>query len=406
MRSVCITAALFALPSLLLAQGKNVLFYGNSFSYFNGGVAHLVRLIAQEAGLPVPFCQEQWVAGQDLLFHATDPTQVAAISNSLPAGQTWDIVVMQGISTEATVALGDPVRFRNAAIQILGNVRAHSPAVTGVMYQTSVRAAGHAMYPTSFPNPLAMHNEVRDNYRNVIPALVAAHGPNAAVNAATGDCAAYFEFAPSIYFNDLHHPGYPLTLMASMCLFTSIYGRLVWDITPNFAQPSPLAVRLTQLGINLADWQRFAGIADLCADRSRRVFPGSGDDLLLDAAAQTSTLTALPRQPSTIGSNLQLRLRSQNGIFDQAPAFLLIDLFPTGQPPAPSLLYPEIAIDFGGAGIAAQAATLTTPLTLGVTMPFTLPGLSVLVQGLVLAPSAETGNLLLTTTDAIELAFF
>ncbi|MEO6598002.1 MAG: hypothetical protein ABIP94_24935, partial [Planctomycetota bacterium] len=97
--------ALLSLPCVLVAQGKNLLFYGNSFSFFNAGVARVVKFIAIEAGYPAPTTVERLVSGQDLRFHATDPGQVAAISNSLPPGQTWDRVIMQGLSTESTTTL-------------------------------------------------------------------------------------------------------------------------------------------------------------------------------------------------------------------------------------------------------------------------------------------------------------
>ena len=55
--SVHMALAVFALASLGAAQGKNLLFYGNSFSFFNGGVAPLVRAIAIEAGYQAPVYQ-------------------------------------------------------------------------------------------------------------------------------------------------------------------------------------------------------------------------------------------------------------------------------------------------------------------------------------------------------------
>ncbi len=397
--------AILLLASALHAQGKNLLFYGNSFSYFNGGVAQLVRAIAIEAGFPAPTYQERLFAGQDLHFHATDPGQVAAISNFLPPGQTWDTVIMQGISTEATQALGHPVQFVADAILILGNVRNHSPAAKGVMYQTWARAQGHSYYPSIFPSPLAMHNEVRTNYRNAIPALEAVYGTGAAVNSAAGDCAALFEFDPAIYYIDLHHPRKELTVMASMCLFTSIYSRLVCDITPNLSQPSPLGALLNNYGLNGADWSRLAGIADCCAAPALRMYPGSGDEFLLETGTQPGLLTACPHKTMTIGSLVQVRISSRNGVYNTAPAFLLADLFPTGQPPVPLVFFPEIAVDLGTMAVLLAAPDLGNPLTLSVQMSFTVPGASIMVQGLAWAPSAETGNPLFTTTDGHEFVF-
>ncbi|HEX5050313.1 MAG TPA: hypothetical protein VFZ65_00945 [Planctomycetota bacterium] len=398
--------AVLSLPSALLAQGKNLLFYGNSFSFFNGGVAQVVRAIAIEAGYPSPTIQERLVSGQDLHFHATDPGQVAAISNFLPPGQTWDDVIIQGLSTEATQTLGNPAQFIADAITIVGNVRSHSPAATGVMYQTWARAQGHSFYPSIFPNPLAMHDEVRAGYHAAIPAIEAVFGAGAAVNSAAGDGAALLEFDPSIYNVDLHHPGNQLTVLASMCLYTSIYGQLVCGITPDFSQPGPLTSLLTGYLLNGDDWRRLAGIADRCAARARRLYPGSGDQLLLETGTSPGIVSACPIDRMTAGTLVDLRISSRNGVFDPAPIWLLFGLFPTGSPPAPNAIFPEIAVDPGTAVVLLAAPDLSSPLTLSVQMPFTVPGLSFMVQGLAWAPSGETGNTLFTTTDAHELVFF
>lgn len=396
-------AILLAAPALT-AQGKNLLFYGNSFSFFNGGVAQLVRAMAIEAGFPAPTYQERLVAGQDLYYHATNPTQIAAISNFLPPGQTWDYVVMQGISTEATQVLGNPANFIANAITILGNVRNHSPAAKGVMYQTFARAQGHSFYPTYFPNPWAMHSEVRTNYRNAIPALEAVYGAGAAANAAAGDCAALREFSPSIYFTDLHHPAKELTIMAAACLFTAMYQYRACDITPNFSLPGPLGLLLNNYGLNADDWRQLAGTADTCAAPALRRYPGSGDQLLIETGTQPGLLTGCPRNLLTIGNLLQVRVSSRNGFYDNTPALLLGDLFPTGQPPVPTALFPELAVDLGTLAVLQTAPSLGNPLTLSVPLPFTIPGVTILVQGLAWAPSIQTGRPI-TTTDGHEFVF-
>ena len=120
----------------VLSQGKNVLMYGNSFSNYNGGVGVGLRRIAEEAGHPTPNVYERFATGQGLSFHATDPVQVGAITSSLPPGQEWDVVVMQGQSLEATNTLGNPQAFRNDAVTIANNVRSHSPNATSVLHQT------------------------------------------------------------------------------------------------------------------------------------------------------------------------------------------------------------------------------------------------------------------------------
>lgn len=387
------------------AQGKNLLFYGNSFSFFNGGVARLVQAMAVEAGFPAPVYQERLFSGQDLHYHATDPAQVAAISNFLPVGQHWDVVVMQGLSTEATQALGHPAQFVTDAITILGNVRSHSPAATGVLYQTWARGVGHSYYPTYFADPLTMHAEVRTNYRNAVPAIEAVHGAGSVVNSAAGDCAALREFDPAYYITDLQHPRNELTVMASMCLFTSIYGRLAGDVTLHTNPPSQLMTLLTSMLFTAGDWRRMAGIADSCAAPSVRKFPGSGDQLLLESGTQPGQVTGVSRELLTAGNLVQMRISSRNGVYAAAPVFLLATLFATGQPPVPTFL-PEVAIDVHGMSVLSSALDLQSPLALSLPMPFTLPGLSVLVQGVAWQPSSETGNPWFTTTEGHVFEFY
>lgn len=394
--------AILLLVSLLPAQGKNLLFYGNSFSYFNSGVARIVQAIAVKAGFPAPVYQERLIAGQDLRYHATDPAQIAAISNFLPAGQTWDVVIMQGLSTEATLALGHPAQFVNDAITLFGNVRNHSPACKGVMYQTWARGQGHSYYPGTFASPLAMHNEVRSNYRLAVSALEGVYGAGAVENSAVGDGMALLEFAPSMYFTDLQHPANSLTVLASMCLFTSIYRHTVSDITPNFSQPDPLATLLTSMLITPAEWTRLAGIADCCAARSLRPYPGSGDELLLNTATQPGPLTAGPWSTASTASLMQVQVAARNGVFTTAPAFLVGSLFVTGQPPVPTASMPEVAVDLGSLVILRSQTSLQNPLLHSMQLPFSLAGMSILVQGVALAASTETGNPTFTTTEGHE----
>lgn len=399
----CAAVAL-AVCSALTAQGKNLLFYGNSFSTFNGGVVPVVRALAIAAGEPTPFCQAQLVTGTALHFHATDPTQVAAITTSLAAGQQWDAVVMQGISHETTTTLGNPAQFTADAITILGNVRNHSPAATGLIFQTFARGQGHAWYPGTFPSPLVMHTQVRTTCKNAALALQSVFGPGAAANCAIGDCAALREFVPAIYFGDLQHPAPELTILSGMCLFTSLYGQRVSDLTPTLSTQNPLGAILLNFGFGQADWRRMAGIADRCAPRAVRRFPGSGDQLLLESSTLPAAPTASPRTPVVAGATVVARLSSRNGVFTTAPALLVASPFATGQPPIPWLL-PELAVDAVAAFALAASGDLSQPLVLTAPVPWALPGLSLVVQGIALAPSSETGNPLLTTTDGHELVF-
>jgi hypothetical protein len=407
-RSIWLVVSLL-LASAATAQSKNLLFYGNSLTYYvwGYGVPEMVQKIAIEAGHPSPFIRTALVGGHDLHDHATDPAQVAVISNTLPPGQTWDSVVMQGHYLDATDQGGFSSQvFRSAAVTILTNTRNHSPAARAVMYQTWATAQGHWHYPIPWATPMDMHNEIRGNYRLSVHDLRTAFGAGAATNAAVGDAVALLEWNPVWYEPDKFHPNPATILLAAMCIYTSIYGQGVCEIQPNFSPPGPVALALAPYGLGEADWNRLAGIADTCADPAVRRFPGSGDHLLLESGTGPGPTTACPTRTITAGTFLQLRLRSLNGVFDGVPGCLLIHLFPTGSPPGPWLTYPEVRANPSSMLLVNSSGSLATPMALSLSMPFSWPGYSFLVQGLAFGPSTETGNPWLTATDAHELVFF
>lgn len=396
------------LATAIPAQGKNLLFYGNSYSFFawGYGVPELVQQIAIAAGHPRPTIVAALVGGSNLQYHATDPNQVAAIGNTLPPGQHWDHVILQEHSLGATYLYGNnPLSFRSSAVAIMTNVRSHSPAARGVLYQTWARARGHDYYPGVWPNPMAMHNLVRNNYRLALSDIESAFGAGSAVLSAVGDGMALCEWDPALYDPDLSHPGPAMTLLAAMCIYTSIYGQTLCAIQPAFTPPGPLATMLATQRLGAADWHAMAGIADACADRTLRPFPGSGDHLLLEAGTPPGPVSPCHHHRITTGSSLSIRIRSLNGVYDNAWSWMLVDLFPTGAPPSPWALYPEVAVNVGTMSPLLTSTTLTVPLSLSTPVPFSWPGTSVMVQGVAWAASSQTGNPWFTTTDAHEFVF-
>jgi len=404
-RTVQVAAVLFALAVTCNAQGKNLLFYGNSYSSRNGTVANLVQLLAMQAGHASPTIVKRFQNSEDLAYHASNAGQVAAIANSLPTGQTWDFVVMQGQSTEATQVLGDPTLFRGSAALIVNNVRNHSPAARAVLYQTWARALGHHYYPNTFATPISMHNEIRNNYRLATSDINTQFGAGTARNAAVGDGVALLEWNPAFYNLDLFHPLEAMTLLASMCLYTSIYEQRVCGIAVNFAASSPLVNWLTSLGLNENDWHAMAALADRSAAPSLRAFPGSSDHLLLESGTLPGRVDACGHINIGLGSLLALRMRSMNGVFNASSGMLLVNIFPTGLPPTPSLTWPELHIDTGSMLVLTTVGSLSMPHNVIAPLPFTFPGASVMVQGLAWGASSETGNIHFTTTDAHILDF-
>jgi hypothetical protein len=402
--------ATLSIASLASAQQKNVLCYGNSFSYsvWGYGAPEVVQAIADEAGRPA-YVEASFVGGGTLPYYATDPLQIAEITNLLPPGQSWDVVVMQGHALEATNGGGFHVaNFLTGAEGILTNVRNHSPGARAVMFQTWASSWGQLYYQGQggWQVPMDMHTEIRAGYRLAVDDLNTTFGAGSAVNAAVGDAVALLEWDAVWYEADLFHPTPAMLLLAAMCIYTSVFEQPVCEIEPVFNPPGPLATMLASQGLGEAEWRLLAGFADRCADPSLRRYPGSGDHLLLETAAGASGMPLCPEKRITLGTQVQVQMRSLHGVFDTAPAFLLASGFVTGAPSGPSALSPELQIPFGSALVLLSAGDLASPLGFSLPLPFTLPGISMLIQGLVLEPSAETGNALFATTDGHEFVFF
>jgi hypothetical protein len=275
MRSLVVSLALAVASLNATAQRPlNLLFYGNSYSLDNGTVPAMVRAIAAQAGHPSPRIVPRLFGGTNLAYHRTDPAQVAAISNSLPAGEHWDFVVIQGLSVEATINQGDPAAFRANALGVVANVRAHSPAARAVLYQTWARGPGHPFYPAAFPNVWAMHTEVRDNYSLAARDIDQTYGPGTARVARAGTGVAMLGFDATYYHPDLSHPLRPMTLLAAMTIYSAIWESAVYTINTDFDGTGPLATYFRAAGYSRAQWSSMRGYADLAGAPTVRRYPG------------------------------------------------------------------------------------------------------------------------------------
>jgi len=382
--------------------GYNILAYGNSYSIQNGGAPLLAGAIAEEAGQPIPNVVQKLVGGQDLFFHLTDPAQAAAITTSLPLGEEWDFVIMQGYSLEATVSYGDPASFRANALAILTNVRAHSPDAKAVMFQTWARGPGFSGYPGTYASPYEMHTQIQANYQLAVDDMNAAFGPGTAFRAAAGDAVALHAFDSSLYNPDQSHPNPPTSMMAAMAIYQAIYRERVCDITPDFVGSSNLATRLTNIGLTAADWVQYGGVAERIADNDVRRWPGSSEDHLLRTGVN-GVISSCPVKSAGLNDVLDISLSSPVGLYLTTPSFIFIDPFPTGGTPGAMNEWPEVHFNVGSSFIAKQTMMLPANWNFQATIPDSFPGLSLRVQAISVAPSAVTGNPDFTITDGHEI---
>ena len=393
-------SSLFLLSALILAQPDataqrplNLLFYGNSYSLDNATIPAMVKAIAAEAGQPVPNVVPRLFGGSDLAFHRADPAQVAAISNSLPPGERWDYVVIQGLSVEATGDQGDPAAFRANALGIVANVRAHSPAARAILFQTWARGPGHPFYPAAFPSPLAMHNEIHGNYALAAVDIDIAFGVGTARVARAGEAVARLAFAAAYYHPDLSHPAREMTLLAAMTIYSAIWQAPVYPLAPDFTGAGLLATHFRANGYWGGQWYAVRGYADLVAERAVRRFPGSSEDLLVRTGTTSHDSAAILRVPN--GTRVTFSLRSPNGLYSGTFGALLVDTVPT----RPNLIWPEVW--FQPSAVVLAAGIVGGGLNYSVVLPPLEEPF--LLQGFALGASTQMGGRWFTCPDAQQI---
>lgn len=146
-------------------------------------------------------------------------------------------------------------------------------------------------------------------------------------------------------------------------------------------------------------------------------YPGTREDLILASAVGTGTPTWGPGndiKTAASGNTLHFNVSSPGNAFILKPYVLVAALFPTATPPSVQPGYPGIWFPFNGF-FALVNGLIPTPIGSPVIGPnggsstFLVvpqgmpPGLSVMLQGLVIDPS--TANTIYAATDGHELRF-
>ncbi|MBL8758995.1 MAG: hypothetical protein JNK35_11255, partial [Phycisphaerae bacterium] len=262
-----VRAALAAWAWLVLAGGaaaqqprQNILFYGNSYTNYYA-LPQVVSYLANVAGNgshPV-YCHNAAVGGRSLEWHLANNT--AVITQTLPAGQTWDVVVLQDFSTMPT-HLGSPGDSRRSAVALAQTVRYHSPNCRVVLYETWARAPGYYFYSVlpgqrvaDFPGgPDQMQAELRDTYVRMCADVNHFLGEGSCRMARVGDAWQNFGWV-GLHDTDLAHPSSRGTFLAGCVIYSQVFqepvGPLSWG---------PLAF---SMGVPVGIAQSLVGTADL-----------------------------------------------------------------------------------------------------------------------------------------------
>jgi hypothetical protein len=250
------TLLLFALacvPGVAVAQAKNILYIGNSFT-LNEDVPGLVARVASSAG-------KQWPTYTTSLQQATDfDYHIDRLSGPdywKVQNRKYDFVVLQGLSTEPT-RIGNPADYRQDAVKLAQMVRyGGSPNAVAVVEQTwAYHPNNREIYTSRIPNASAMTDDLINNAYAAQQDITRAGLP--ARVAPAGDVFRSLGFPTNLYQSyDWKHPSKRGGVVAALSLYATMYNDNVSDIPYNstrwWTQP---------IGIDPYAWQELTRAVD------------------------------------------------------------------------------------------------------------------------------------------------
>ena len=213
-------------------HADDTLFIGNSYTYGgpdkivfdHGGVPKIVEAIAASKGKTLSTLMLT-AGGVDLGYHLQQPKT----DEDLKA-KSWDWVVLQGLSMEATHVGRPDVFFKNGEI-FCKRIMADSPKAKIVLFQTWARPKESPFYsgtstPQTFVDVAQMNAEIQKNYQELCRRLQAID-PGSQVEVAPVGLA--FERSQEKYpeinvnFTDLHHASTAGSYLAALVIYATIY---------------------------------------------------------------------------------------------------------------------------------------------------------------------------------------
>ena len=217
---------------------KYILDFCNSFQGY-GLTWALLAEYADAAGYDKPVVRGASIGGADLDVHiaavATSPGDNVQHS-SLPVGETWDYVIVQGDSQEATEAVNSYSAFAADALQLAQDVRDHASGNGAgakiLLFRTWPYNNKNAVYPATWADEAAMLADINGGYAAAETAINAAYGADTATSARVGDAFAAAGYIDALYYSyDWYHPGRLAPALSAMVLYKAIYGGDCADVS-------------------------------------------------------------------------------------------------------------------------------------------------------------------------------
>ena len=225
---------------------KNLLFFGNSYTYTND-IPGLIKSLAVADGHSAPLIVSDLKGGSNLTRQLAQATvhPESNVAHSEMAHKTFDFVIIQGHSHDP---FGRADFIRNA-LAIFKAVRAdrtgQGATATAILYQTWAGAE----------DTKGTQRAISDTYLGAAKAIVAAADKNAVRVAPVGDAFARLKFDKSLYKADGSHPSPKGSLLSAMVLYRTIYaGETVSDLA--YSGVSKWA------GVTAAEWSELTALAD------------------------------------------------------------------------------------------------------------------------------------------------
>lgn len=215
------------------AQPLNILFVGNSYTYYNDMPTKLFAPIARAAGYTVNVTALT-EGGHHLWEYADKQDAMGAQLHALlgkSTGKKFDIVILQ---EQSNTPISNPARFYSGVRDICAMVKAHNAEAEIVLYATWGYQTGHASLTKYGKNTQEMEMKLR--------AVYTAIGEEMGLQVAyvgAGMTYALEHSAVGLYNEDRTHPSLAGSAIAAWTIFSTIFRvhpdsvDYTGDITPN-----------------------------------------------------------------------------------------------------------------------------------------------------------------------------
>ena len=215
------------------AQSLNILFVGNSYTYYNDMPTKLFAPIARAAGYTVNVTAIT-EGGHHLWEFASELDSKGAEVHALlgkSTGKKFDVVIIQ---EQSNTPISNPERFYTGVRDMYALIRAHNPDAEVVLYATWGYQAGHENLTKYGKNTQEMEMKLRAAYTAIAEEL----GLRVAY-AGAGMTYALEHSSVGLYNADRTHPSLAGSTIAAWTIFSTIFRvhpntvTYAGDITPS-----------------------------------------------------------------------------------------------------------------------------------------------------------------------------